>query len=150
MSNLYDVYYTNKDLEANGVWLKILEDSWIKIARSSIHNPKYLSEQKNEAEYIKQNYPGCIRPEDFEADTAHYLAARMLVKTCVRGWRYRDKNGEWKDGIPFKQGENLPYTEENAIKVLTELNDLANFISEKTTSMLLFQKEEMEEDLKNW
>ena len=147
MSYLFDKFYTNKDLEANGVWVKVLEGR-VKLARSSIHNPKWLSEQKNEAQYIKENYPGCVNAEDFEPDVADYLAARMLVKTCVRGWQYKNEDGEYVDGIPYKQGEVLPYSQENAIKVLAKLSDLANMLSSRSTSMLLFQKEKDEDLLK--
>lgn len=64
---------------------------------------------------------------------------QLYAETVVKGWRdVKDANGE-----------QIPFSVENAIKLFTDLEDLFNVILQAAQKMSLFRAKLVEEDSKN-
>lgn len=66
---------------------------------------------------------------------ARPLMLKVFVQTVLRGWEH----------ITDKDGKPLTFTEENAIKLLTDLPDLYTVLKAKASQLSLFQTREVAE-----
>lgn len=62
------------------------------------------------------------------------IMLKVFVRTVLRGW----------DAVQTADGQVLPYNEDNAIKLLTDLPDLLTVLRNKAQQLSLFQKREVE------
>lgn len=63
----------------------------------------------------------------------------VFVKSVLLSWR----------DVEYEEGEKLPFTKENAEKLMTDLPDLYADLEEKASSAAMFRIEELETSAKN-
>jgi hypothetical protein len=135
MADIRKLYATNEDKETDGVWQDLGDGIEMLIAR--IGNPKY----QKLFQRLSKPHRKAIRRGSLKEDVAEKLMIECMAETVLLGW----KNVEM-DGKP------LPYSKENAIKILTEFKDLKDYINDFANEMEAYMQEdaeEAEENLKN-
>jgi hypothetical protein len=99
--DIYATYATDENAEINGVWQK-LGDAELLIARAN--NPRYARALTTQAE----KHQAELDKGDEDADAlSNKLLVDVFAETLLLGWKNVSYNGE-----------SLPYTPENARKVL--------------------------------
>lgn len=140
MKGLYRNFKTDADLENNGIVLEYGKNSKdaemeIRIARAGGGNTKFakLLEQKLKP-YRRQMQAGTMDPK-----RAEQIMAEVYAEAVILGWK----------NIEDELGNDLPFTRDNVIKVLTDLPDLFADIQEQSQKVALFREEVREADAGN-
>ncbi len=122
-------YLTDKNAEINGIEQDFGDGLFITIAR--IGNPEY----KKYFQQLTKPYQKAIRRGNLSEELADKLLIDALSHKIVLGWR----------GAVRKKQE-IPYSVENCIEMLTTYPDLKDQIQEIANDMQTFKMED-EEDL---
>lgn len=132
MTNLFDLYETNLQKEADGVPVTF-GDAVVYIASSSATgNPKIA---KKQAEYISKKSKNKILDKD---DSLEYMK-ELYAECVIVGWK----------NVKDREGKDIPYNKENALKLI---NDLPHFFDEVIAyagNYANFRDEKIEEVAKN-
>lgn len=139
--NLYSQFETDTSLEREGLWLEYGTNSQkqpieIKIARAGGSNETYLKKLEFRLKPHKrliQNDASEMRP------IIEKVVREVYAETVILDWR----------GVEDRTGNPMPFSKENALKLLTDLPDLYADILEQSTKAALFRKELREADAKN-
>ena len=125
-------FATDESLEEEGVWQDFGDDLKCKIARMG--NKNYQKEfQKLSKPYKKQ-----IRRGTLNDAKAEEILIKTMAKAILLGWE-----GLEEDGNP------VPYSEKNAIHILTEYKDFRDLIGDYADDLEAYKIEEDEEAEKN-
>jgi len=135
--DIFKSYATDKTLEENGVKIIVAKDdksgkeSWIRVAR--LGNQKFNQcfdrlQKQNRVNGMKK-----LSPEVTEKLLIEAIAETILV--------------DWS-GLSYK-GEEIAYSKENAIKMLTEAKDWLDEIVTLAKNMETFRIQDMEDSAKN-
>lgn len=105
--NLWDEYETNPDAEVNGVWITDFRPG-IDIKLAKLGNKEHTKFVEN----LRKPYAKLIRcggtiPEE----KADEIGIKSLAKTILLDWK----------GVTDKEGNDLPYSVENAEMLLTKM-----------------------------
>lgn len=138
--SLYERYETNKDAEIAGVWARFPanENGTIpafKLRRAGPSNPEY---QAAFAE-IERKYRLELQTETLDPATAEAVYLEAFVKSVLVTWEH----------VYDRNGVEIPFSHENAIKLLTDLPDLFTVLRAKAESLTTFQTKAVETDAKN-
>lgn len=125
--DLFSKYKTDADKERDGVWVPLDGESRIRIARTN--NPLYREAMVRKMNRYKMAAKSKVIPEDAWLDIVNELVAETILV-------------DW-EGITEK-GQPLPYSVENAKRVLTELKDFREMVLSIADNMENF-KEELDE-----
>lgn len=127
MSNVYDIFKTDKKLEAEkGIELDY-EDFSFQILRASSANKKFMkSYSKITKKYEKQLDRGILGPEKNEK-----IMHRLYAESIVIGWK----------GIKDEKGKEIPFSSENCIKLFVDLPELYLVIHQEANNMNNFRGE---------
>lgn len=128
--DLDKTFGTDANLEETGVWIELDKTSSIKIARMGNKRSKEMATRLNKSAKIANKYSLNDVGED---DLTDIIAHTVII--------------DWK-GIKLK-GQELPFSVENAKKVLKEYKDFRGLILELSTEMETFRKIEIEEGKEN-
>ncbi|RTL04403.1 hypothetical protein EKK58_10545 [Candidatus Dependentiae bacterium] len=128
--DLDKTFGTDANLEETGVWIELDKTSSIKIARMGNKRSKEMATRLNKSAKIANKYSLSDVGED---DLTDIIAHTVII--------------DWK-GIKLK-GQELPFSVENAKKVLKEYKDFRGLILELSTEMETFRKIEIEEGKEN-
>lgn len=137
---LYQTFKTNKNHEADGVWLEYGENSRkepvrIKIARSGGRNEDFTKA----LEHSTSPYRKAISSGAMDKKLAEKIYTEVFLVHCVKSW----------EGVEDENGNPLPFTVENVRRVLTDLPDLYADLREQSSNLALFREELREADLGN-
>ena len=136
MTNLYDVFGTDPELESTkGVWIDYGKSTSIKIARAGGANKAYQAALLK----LSNEYKHQIQSEVLGEEVAGTLMLEVFVDTIILDW----------EGIKDKNGEEMPFTKENARKLLTDLPDLFIDLRQMAGNITLFREKIIEDDGKN-
>lgn len=135
MADVKKLFGTDKTKEQEGVWHDLGDDLRMKIAR--IGNPNY----QKRFQALSKPHRRAIRRGTLSDDVAEKLMIQCLAETIVLDWEGLEENGE-----------PVPYSMDEAIRILTDYPELRNYINDIANELEGYQEEEnkeAEENLKN-
>lgn len=125
MTSFYDKFKTDENAEKGaGVTLNYGEMGKIIIHRAGGSNRKFANLlEKRMKPYTRQMQAGTM-----DEDLARSIMVEVYAKTVIIGW----------DGVKDRDGSELPFTEENVIRLMTDLPDLFRDIQSAAGDRSLF------------
>jgi hypothetical protein len=123
---------TSQTLENEGVWIELGEGASIKVARMGNKENKALL-KKLIAPHKMAARNDKLADEIWEKITVESMAATILL--------------DWK-GIE-DEGKTLPYSKENAIRLLTDYKDFREQVASFSSELALFQSSSEAAAIKN-
>lgn len=126
--DLFKTFKTDKSKEQDGVWFPLDEQSKLRIAR--LNNPRYQAAIQKKGNRYKLSAKVKAIPEDVWEG----LMNEVIAETILVDW----------DGIT-DHGEPLPYSVENATRMLSEYPDFRNTIVLAIAGEMDNFKEELDE-----
>jgi len=126
--NLYSEFGTNKSKE-EGIKVEPMPGIFFTIKRTGGSNKAY-SEQatKRLRPYVQKFNKGSSIPLDIIQD----INIQLFVEYALTSW----------ENVTDRQGNQLPFTKENAVKLLQELPELYSFLSEEGSNLDNFKDTE--------
>lgn len=125
-SNTYGKFATNKTAEQEGITLDYGDGMKIKVARAGGSNTKYEKlVQSRLKKYERQRQLDLL-----EIDTLRPILREVYAEAVVLGW----------EGVTDRDGNHLPFTKENAVKLFTDLPDLFEDIVVQAQKAALFRE----------
>lgn len=111
MTSFYDKFQTDTNYETGeGVVLNYGELGKIRIHRAGGRNTRFQNlRQARFKPYTRQ-----LQNDTMDESVARQIAIEVYAKTVIVGW----------DGVKDRDGSDLPFTEENVIRLMTDLPDL--------------------------
>lgn len=115
-TNLDKLFKTSRELEVEGRRFEIDDSTFFQIRRYFAGNPKIKeSLTAHYKPYAKQVDMGTMLPEKMRE-----IEIKVFVETCVITW----------EGILDENGQPIPFSQDNAIKLFTGLPDLFDKLKE--------------------
>ncbi len=138
--SLYKQFETDVSVEQKGVLLEYGNNSKgqpirIRIARAGGSNTAYLKLLEARC----KPYRRVIQNESIERPMLEGILRGVYAETVVIGW----------ENVEDREGNELPFSKENALKLFNDLPDLYADIVEQSTKTALFRKDLQEADAKN-
>jgi len=130
--DLKKTYATDKEKEIEGVWEDFGDGCRIKIARAG--NPNY----EKEFQRLIKPHRKALRRNSLSNDVAKELYAKCMARAIVLDW----------EGLE-EDGKDIPYSVENAERILLQYPDLSQHIQEISESAETFRQELVEDSEKN-
>ena len=132
MGDVRKIFGTNKVAEIEGKWNDIGDGIKLLVAR--IGNPEY----QKEFQRISKPHKRALRRGSLNDEVAERLLIKVMAKNILLDWK-----GLEEDGVV------VPYSYDNAIRILTEYKDLRDYVSDIANEMESFRADEDEEAEKN-
>lgn len=133
-ANPYELFKTDGDLETKGVVLNY-GGFKITVARAGGANKKY-----------SKVFEAKIRPHrraiangTLDETTDRQVMAEVYADAVVLGW----------EGVTDKEGDEMPFTKANVVKLFTDLPDLFVDVIQQANTVSVFRQDELEVDAKN-
>ena len=121
-------FKVDKQRATEGVRVELGQGAWIRVARAK--NARFVAfVQDKLAPYANQVRLGTLDPAIMMEVTVEAVARHILL--------------DW-GGLLDAEGEELPYSVENAIQVLTELEEFAEIVDKSSTDKALFRADQVE------
>lgn len=144
MTNVYGMFETNPDKEKGGVWVYPLgEDEGapaFKVARAGGANRKFMDLQTAKLRPYQRLITAQSKSMSPELQETVMKAVReAFAKTCMVDWK----------NVTDKKGAAMPFNEENAEKLLTELPALYEELLSAAQNLASYQDEQIEEEAGN-
>lgn len=138
--SFYSSNMTDPNKEKNGVVLEYGSNSrgepiTFLIAREGGRNVQY----QKVAEVVFKPYRRQIQHASIEPDVLENLLAQVYAKAVVRGWT----------GVEDANDQPLPFSEENVLKVLTDLPVVFDAIKETARDFNQYLMDSLEAEAKN-
>ena len=135
MTNIYELFSTNEELEKQGIEIDYGSAGVFIIARAGGSNNKFA---KN-LEAKTRPYRRQIEAGTMDNDVGEKLLRESFVNSVLLGWR----------NVKDKEDNDIPYNRENALKLFEELPELFKDLQQQAMSFANFRTVELEEDAKN-
>lgn len=135
MRNIYSKFATDKNLEQAGIVLDFGDGVEFKIARaggSNVRFEKAVAQKMRKFELQRKH-------DNLDPEQMRTVFREVLAETVVLGWK----------GVTDREGNELPFTRENCIKLFTDLPDLLDEVLEQSRKSTLFKQELLEDEAKN-
>ena len=138
--SLYKQFETDREVEKTGIVLDYGMNSkkrpiQIRIARAGGANERY----SKLLELRTKPYRRQIQNETLDNAVAEKITKEVYAQTVVLGW----------NGVEDRDGNDMPFTQENCVKLFTDLPDLWSDVQSQSTRASLFRAEILEADAKN-
>jgi len=134
---LYDLYKTDTKKERDqGVEVEFPGDAKVWLRRAGGQNTDY----EKALEKVMKPYRRQIQQGMLDEDKSRELEARVYARGVIIDW----------DGVTDEQGNELDCTEENIVKLFTDLPDLFVELKQQATDLSNFRREQTGEDAKNY
>lgn len=138
--SLYKTFKTDENIERTGVVLEYGLNSkgqpiQIRIARAGGNNARY----NKTLEVKTKPYRRQIQNETLDDVIGRRVFREVYAEAVILGW----------DGVEDAEGNPMPFTKDNCIKLLTDLPDLFDDIREQAQKAALFRAEILENDAGN-
>ena len=130
----YNQYKTDPKLEQEGVLVEYGDFSFT-LARAGGSNKRFLKC----VEKLSRPYRKMIQQDKMDREVMNKLMIKAYAETIFLGW----------DNMKDQDGEELPFTKENIIKVMTDLPDLWEDVLQVTSSLEVYRLEVREDEAKN-
>lgn len=134
-TSLYELFGTDANMEKKGIEIDYGKAGVFRIARAGGSNQRY----NKVMEQLTKPYRRQIETGTIAADVQEKLLMQAFAKTVVLGW----------DGVKDREGNAIPFSYENCIKLFTDLPELFRDLMEQATKFHNFRHTELEEDVKN-
>lgn len=125
----YDQFESDGGLEADGVWCPIGTMSF-KLARAGGENEDFVKKASKRFKPFQAAIAADAMPKQLATD----LVVEVFAETILKDWR----------DVYDRGGELLPYTKENAVRLLTELPNLFVALQQESQKVANFRKENLE------
>ena len=135
MPNTYGQYKTDSTRERDGVVLDLGDVGKFKLARAGGANTQF----QKRLMALSKPHRRAIQTGTIDPKTADRLLVETYVDTVLLGW----------EGVTGEDGNPLPYSKENAVKLFTDLPDLFKDVRETAEDMSLFRQDITESDAGN-
>jgi len=132
MGDVKKLFGTDSKKEQEGVVHEMGDGLKIKIAR--IGNPNY----QKRFQVLSKPHRRALRRGTLSDEVAEKLLVKCLAETIVLDW----------EGLE-EQGKPIPYSTENAIRILTDYPELRNYVNDIANELEGYQAEEDEEATEN-
>ena len=130
--NLYEVYKTDTTKEReNGIRVDLPGDAAIWLRRAGGANSHF----DRAMDAVMKPYRRQLQMGTLDDGKAEELMATVYARSVVIDW----------EGVTDEQGNKLDCTEENIVKVFTDLPDLFEDVKAQAGNMANFRREEVEE-----
>lgn len=131
----YEQFKNDAKYEKDGITLDLGDAGKFKIARAGGANKNF------EREFSKamRPYRRRIETNNVSNDELQKEVVKVFAKTVILGW----------EDVTGPDGNDLPFTYENCVTVMTDLPDLFREIHEAATEQALFRAQVNEDDAKN-
>ncbi len=124
--NPYKEFETDKEAEAEGVWVDLGDGAKVLVARFS--NPAHEKAIRR----LQKPYRSILNSgRQLPKDVADDITVKSLVEAVLLGW----------EGMTDRDGAVLPYTPANADKLLRDLPDFRNVVATLAMSAETFRLE---------
>lgn len=133
--SIYSVFANDTSREQQGVTINLGETGSIQVARAGGSNVRF---EKRLAELTK-DHRRAIQNGLMDEKQAKQILAQVFAETVVIGW----------SNLTDQAGQPLPFTVDNAKKLLVDLPDLFTLIQQTAQDQTLFRQELLEGDAKN-
>jgi len=131
MTNLTKIYGTNPAAEEGGIDLHVGGDAYITVKRAGNRNRAFQETFRR----ITSPYTKAIERGQLDGETDDRLGIAIYAETIAIGWR----------GVGLVDGEDLPFSKENFIRVMTALPDLWRVVREGARDAANFRDAEVAE-----
>lgn len=138
--SLYKQFATDQSKEVSGIILTYGKNSKgdnidIRIARAGGANTKFAKV----AEAVMRPYRRQIANENIDIEVVEGLLRMVYARAVVLDW----------SGVEDKDGNDLPFTEENVVQLFTDLPDLFKDIRDMAEKLSVFRNSALEDEAKN-
>ncbi len=133
-TTLYTVFETSDELETDGIIVEYA-GARITIARSGGANRKFASVM----EKAMRPYRAAINSGTLDEGTAQKLLIEAYADAVIVGW----------EGVTDRDGNELPFTKPNVIKIMTDLPDLFLDLKSQAERVANFTQAGASEDAKS-
>lgn len=131
MSNPYELFGTDGDKEKAGIDLDY-GDFKIRVARAGGSNRRYFKVLEQKSKPIRRALAtGAADPKQVSA-----IMREVFAETVVLGW----------EGVTDREGNELPFSKENAVKLFKDLPDLFADVQVQASSYAQFLEVQAEAD----
>ena len=130
--DIFALYETDPQKEIEGIWVPLNPPIRFKIAR--MYNDEYMRGMRKLIKPHKRQMDSGRVPDEIMKE----IGVKAMAKWLVKDWENVEVNGE-----PY------PYSEENAISLLTKLPDLQRVVNGYAQDADAYLKNVQEEDAKN-
>jgi len=134
MTSPYALFSTDTNLEQAGITLDY-GSFRLSIARAGGANRKFAQVLEAKLKPHRRQ----IQTETLADEVAHRLIVEAYAESVILGW----------DGVVDTAGQPLPFTRDNAVRLMTDLPDLFRDVQEQATKAALFRRQAQEADEKN-
>lgn len=131
-TNLDSLFKTDSSLEKDGVWFDVSSDISFHLRRFGGSNAQKVNQSM--AKYHKP-YAKLIESNRLGIEETNLVMAKVFVDSCLISWK----------GVKDEEGNDLPYSFDNAVKLFTALPELFNALFKYCSEM-----ESFKEDLGNF
>lgn len=125
-TNLDSVFKVNSTLEKDGVWFLVNEETGFLVRRFSPMNPQYRSAITT----LLKPFARQIQLGQMDPKKELEIGVKVFVRICMVDWK----------GIVI-DGENVPYSEETAIKFFLALPELFKRIEEYASDFSSYRED---------
>jgi len=132
MADLKKLFGTDQNKEKEGVWQDMGDGLKMRIAR--IGNPNY----QKRFQALSKPHRRALRRGTLSDEIAEQLLIKCLAETIVLDWEGVEENGE-----------TIPYSVDNAIRILTDYPDLRNYVNDIANEMEGYKEDADEEAIDN-
>lgn len=132
-ASIYDLFKTDALLEEKGVWVDYGQYGKFLLARAGGANSKYSKVLEHKTQPYRHNI------KNVSNDILEGVLFDTFIETLLLDWQ----------GIYDEDGKTIPFNQENAKKLLSELNNLYLNLREQAGDLALYRSKLLEEDAKN-
>lgn len=133
--SIYELFERDEDMETKGIWQNFGVYGRFLIARAGGSNSRFSSMLSK----VMEPYQRQIQKNMLEESVANDLLIKVFAKTVILGW----------DGVTGKDGNELKYSYEACVKLITDLPDFFLDMREEAMRISNFRKIDLEDDGKN-
>jgi hypothetical protein len=131
----YDQFKQDEILEKNGLTLDLGSAGRFKIARAGGANQSFTKEFIR----LTKPYRRAIQTETMDEETSRVILREAFSKHIILGW----------EGVTGPDGEVLPFTRENCLKLLADLPQLFEEIRRAAEDASLYRAQTLKVDAGN-
>ena len=134
--SIYSTFGTNKELEKNGAWVEIDNHTRFLIARIGTVGCEYDKLLR----VVTKPHRRAIENESISPELVTKITTETFAKTAVLNWQ----------GVKDEEGNDIQFSKENAVKLLSDLPELADILITFARDFQNYRREQLEEDSKNF
>lgn len=132
MADIKKIYGTDKKKETDGIWKDMGDGLSMRIAR--MNNANY----RKRFQVLTKPHQRALRKDRLSEDIAEKIMIQCLAETIVLDWKGVEENGK-----------EIPFSVENATRILTEYPDLREYVNDIANVMDGYKLEDDEEAIEN-